>query len=120
MTEATNTKLMDTEPGGEQTQYEGINTFTQSHSKSSGEFSDSPETTEADRQASSDKSERGDKTAENMRYGEAISEHGFGGETTNDNGKATQGGFGEIEDQSIEGQQSRREQGYGPGSGVGA
>lgn len=56
-----------------------------------------------------------------MRYGEAISEHGFGGETVGNGGKAnTDSGFGEIEDQSIEGQQSRREQGYGGSSGVGA
>lgn len=78
------------------------------------------ETTGADEQASAEKTERGERTAENVRYGEAISEHGFGGETTNDVGKATQGDYGEIEDQSIQGQQSRREQGYGGGSGVGA
>lgn len=35
--------------------------------------------------------ERGEKTAENVRYGESISEHGFGGETTTNSGEATQG-----------------------------
>lgn len=38
MSQATNTKLMDTEPGGENTQYEGSNTFTQSHAKEGGQF----------------------------------------------------------------------------------
>ncbi len=38
-----------------------------------------------------EKSERGGKTSENIRYGEAISEHGFGGETTTSSGEAKQG-----------------------------
>lgn len=38
-----------------------------------------------------EKSERGEKTAENIRYGEAISEHGFGGETTGNSGEANLG-----------------------------
>jgi hypothetical protein len=58
-----------------------------------------------------------------MRYGEAISEHGFGGETVGNSGSANQGsGFGGTNDDSegkgAEGQ-TRREQGYGGGSGVG-
>ncbi|KAF8852669.1 hypothetical protein BDZ45DRAFT_658860 [Acephala macrosclerotiorum] len=113
MSEATNTKLMDTERGGEQTQYEGVNEFGKSHAKESGQFDDST-VNEAAQHLSSEKQERGEKTAENIRYGEAISEHGFGVETTGNSGKANQdSGFGEIEDQSIEGQRSRREQGYG-------
>jgi hypothetical protein len=31
-------KLMDTEPGGEQTQYEGIHTFVEPHNKQAGQF----------------------------------------------------------------------------------
>ena len=42
-------------------------------------------------QAQQEKGERGEKTAENIRYGEAISEHGFGGETTGNSGVANQG-----------------------------
>lgn len=91
------------------------------------------------------KSERGGKTSENIRYGEAISEHGFGGETTTSSGETQQGlcwspyqalvrsgcfsdcsfnvdGLGGTSAQIDEGDaaQSRREQGYGRGSGVGA
>lgn len=45
---------------------------------------------------------------------------GLGGETGGNGGKANvDSGFGEIEDQSIEGQKSRREQGYGGGTGIG-
>ncbi|KAK2627544.1 hypothetical protein QTJ16_003510 [Diplocarpon rosae] len=112
MSKATNTKLMDTEPGGENTQYESQNTFTQPPKKSTGQFgTDSNETTEAEVQQATEKRERGEKTAEKIRYGEAISEHGFGGETVGNSGEA---GAGEA---PLE--QSRREQGYGGGSGVG-
>jgi hypothetical protein len=31
-------KLMDTEPGGEQTQYEGVHTFVEPHSKQAGQM----------------------------------------------------------------------------------
>ena len=37
------------------------------------------------------KAEKGEKTAENVRYGQAISEGGFGGETTESSGGANQG-----------------------------
>lgn len=53
-----------------------------------------PEETQTDATTSQQeqhKSERGSKTAENMRYGESISEHGFGGETTGSSGNANQG-----------------------------
>lgn len=91
MTEAKNTKLMDTAPGGEQTQYEGQSTFVESHAKDSGTFAD-PSVPEAKTQAAKEKRARGEKTAENIRYGEAISEHGFGGETKGVFGEAYQGG----------------------------
>ena len=42
-------------------------------------------------QTQQEKGERGEKTADNIRYGEAISEHGFGGETTGNRGVANQG-----------------------------
>lgn len=42
-------------------------------------------------QTQQEKGKRGEKTAENIRYGEAISEHGFGGETTGSSGVANQG-----------------------------
>jgi hypothetical protein len=169
MSDATNTRLMDTSPGGENTQfvppptplnpllkllplspytniylntrYESTATFTKPHAKSSGQFggtfsfssslkshsilnqtslatkliitcnSDS-NTTEASQQAQDQKKERGEKTAENIRFGESISEHGFGGETVGNTGAP---GLGS----ESEGEQTRREQGYGGGSGVG-
>ncbi|KAL3421875.1 hypothetical protein PVAG01_06031 [Phlyctema vagabunda] len=118
MSEASNTKVMDIEAGGEQTQYEGAVLYPQSSSK------DAKDTTKpADPEAAKQKQARGEKTAENIRYGEAISEHGFGGETTGTSGDAQQGGFGKVADDSSKTsgqQQTRREQGYGGGSGVGA
>ncbi|KAH8758652.1 hypothetical protein F5882DRAFT_306823 [Hyaloscypha sp. PMI_1271] len=119
MTEARNTGMMDTEPGGENTQYESANTSTKPHAKSQGQFPD-PNPDEAKRQLDQQKQERGEQTAENLRYGEAISEHGFGGETIGNTGETSQGaGVGrEVEDRDGSGQM-RREQGYGGGSGVG-
>ncbi|TVY22901.1 hypothetical protein LHYA1_G008112 [Lachnellula hyalina] len=90
MSQATNTKLMDTEPGGENTQYESVNTFTKPHAKAKGQFGDS-NPNEADQQAAKEKKDRGEKTAENVRYGEAISEHGFGGETVGNEGGVGRG-----------------------------
>ncbi len=48
-----------------------------------------------------------------MRYGEAISEHGFGGETVGNTGEA------DATVERVGAEQTRREQGYGTGSGVG-
>lgn len=54
-----------------------------------------------------------------MRYGQNISESGVGGMTTGVvGGSANQGERGRGGDG--EAKESRREQGYGPGSGVGA
>ncbi|KAL9123267.1 MAG: hypothetical protein Q9187_000175 [Circinaria calcarea] len=73
-------------------------------------------------EAGQQKGKRGQKTAENIRYGEAISEHGFGGETTGNSGVANQDGFGltEVQEGEENAEKSRQEQGYGKGSGVGA
>lgn len=40
------------------------------------------------------KAERGEKTAENVRYGQSISEGGMGGKTTEAGGTANQGNGG--------------------------
>lgn len=70
-----------------------------------------------------ERKERGERTAEKIRYGEAISEHGFGGETVGNEAEVNQGSsFGRVEmDREGEGggKPTRREQGYGGGSGVG-
>jgi hypothetical protein len=73
------------------------------------------EKSDAQSSADAEKNARGEKTAENIRYGEAISEHGFGGETVGNSG-GVEDGNSETQD----GKQTRKEQGYGDGSGVGA
>ncbi|MCJ1414278.1 hypothetical protein MMC32_000604 [Xylographa parallela] len=115
--------MMDTEPGGENTQYESINTQQKPHSKQGGQMGE-PETS-VDAVPSvqqQEKAERGEKTAENIRYGEAISEHGFGGETTGNSGQANQGGYGstDAQEETVDAAKTREQQGYGSGSGVGA
>jgi hypothetical protein len=52
---------------------------------------------EASMQAQQEKSERGEHRAENIRYGEAVSEHGCGGKTTDNSGNAQQQGYGRAE-----------------------
>jgi len=68
-----------------------------------------------------EKKQREEQIAENIRYGKAISEHGFGGETTGNLGGANQeAGFGKRTGDGEEEGKMRRAQGYGGGSGVGA
>ncbi|KAI9665839.1 MAG: hypothetical protein M1821_003773 [Bathelium mastoideum] len=81
--------------------------------------------TEVDATAASQKAakaERGERTAENIRYGQTISEQGMGGQTTTSSGTANvEGGYGGTKEQvgktADEDQQAaaqgRREQGYG-------
>lgn len=58
--------------------------------------------------------------ADNIRYGQNVSESGIGGKTTGQVGEAGQeGGFGGVPDNSKELKDSRSQQGYGQGSGVG-
>ena len=77
---------------------------------------------EATANAQEDRSVRGEQTAENIRYGQAISESGFGGETVAFSGSAQQSGYGRTEGIEKDGHvgQTRREQGYGEGNNVGA
>ncbi|CAF9931653.1 MAG: hypothetical protein HETSPECPRED_008157 [Heterodermia speciosa] len=90
-----------------------------------------------DEQQAQAKAERGEKTAENVRYGQGISEGGMGGMTTEGQGGGNQGfwgtlltvlftdgGFGGTETQVGDGGDreaagTREAQNYGPGSGVG-
>jgi len=106
--------LMDTEAGGETPQYESIKTVTEPSAKQSGQMGDGHNTSENGDAVSA---ERGEKTAENVRYGQAISESGFGGKTTTAEGTSNQGGYGRTEAQEGEGkpEDTRREQGYGSG-----
>ena len=62
------------------------------------------------------KQARGEKTAENIRYGQTISEEGMGGQTTTSTGQASQEGYGRAAgstEDNIDATQERREQGYG-------
>ncbi|GAB7349208.1 hypothetical protein MBLNU459_g8134t1 [Dothideomycetes sp. NU459] len=108
--------LMDTEVGGENTQYESIQTVTNPTKKSGGQFGE-PETSvdESPSAAAEAHKARGEQTAENIRYGQAMSEHGMGGQTTTSSGSANnESGYGGTVDQT-EGADAggRTEQGYG-------
>ncbi|MCJ1445475.1 MAG: hypothetical protein MMC23_005980 [Stictis urceolatum] len=116
-------QLMDTEPGGEQTQYESVATFTEPHAKSEGQLGNLDNSSnEAEAQQEAEKQEKGEQTAEKIRYGQTISEQGFGGETTESTGSAQQSGYGaqSLDEAESDLTQSRREQGYGPGTNIGA
>jgi len=102
-------KLVDTAPGGETPQYESIKTVTKPHNKEGGQLSDP--TPSADPSTTKPSSARGAQTAENVRYGQAISEQGVGGFTAPElnSGEPTQEGDFGGEDLG----KMRREQGYG-------
>ncbi|KAK5086962.1 hypothetical protein LTR05_004133 [Lithohypha guttulata] len=113
--------MMDTEKGGESTQYESIHTVTKPHSKQSGQLGgDVPGTTVDDK--SGVDSDRAKQTTENIRYGQNISESGVGGMTTTSTGSANQeGGYGGTEaQQKLEDsdQNPRTSQQYSAKSGV--
>lgn len=64
--------------------------------------------------AAKQKAERGEKTAENIRYGQAISESGVGGFTSGNSGSAAQEGVGRQQKQEEQDAvQSRKAEGYG-------
>lgn len=71
--------------------------------------------TEAEDQAEREMSERGEKTAAKVRYGQTISEQGYSGKTTEISGSTDSEA---SKEQAAE--ETRREQRYGEGSGVGA
>ncbi|KAK4897886.1 hypothetical protein LTR28_001670 [Elasticomyces elasticus] len=107
--------LMDTEIGGEQTQYEGYKGLNDGHKKSGGQMG-TPTSTPSNASASA---ERGAQTAENIRYGQAVSEQGVGGFTTGSDGVAKQegggAGAGGVDEGGMDkqGEESRVQQGYG-------
>ncbi|KAK6430213.1 hypothetical protein LTR95_013634 [Oleoguttula sp. CCFEE 5521] len=109
--------LMSTEPGGEQTQYEAEHNDVLPSSKSSGQLGASQEHTKPGNEsvvADQQKAERGEKTAENIRYGQKLSEEGFGGVTTGQEGGA---GVGKGEGGSDG--EARAKMGYSGGKGSG-
>ncbi|KAF2848848.1 hypothetical protein T440DRAFT_469918 [Plenodomus tracheiphilus IPT5] len=113
--------LMDTEPGGEQTQYEGVHTFVEPHAKQAGQLGNPSEgTTEApDKRATDEPNTQGITKADKIRYGQSIQEGGVGGKTTSSTGEAHQeGGYGgtkAVDDDDDSAAKQRRQQGYGGG-----
>nr|POE65903.1 hypothetical protein CFP56_57593 [Quercus suber] len=99
---SSNSQLMNTERGGEGGQYEGDLHAAQPKKTSGGQLgtagttTDPAQTDEGLRQ----KAERGEQTAENLRYGQAISERGVGGMTDGSVGSgasAEREGYGRVE-----------------------
>jgi len=101
--------LMETSPGGENTQYESIKTVTSKPEKDNGQLSEPPQMNTK----TAPGGERGAQTAENMRYGQAMSEQGVGGFTNPEQNDGRVGG-GSKEDVGVVAQ-SRKEQGYDAG-----
>ncbi|KAE8319227.1 hypothetical protein BDV41DRAFT_227454 [Aspergillus transmontanensis] len=110
------TRLMDTEPGGESTQYESIREFTQTPAKQTGQLGaqgNMPHTRSEmmqllDPDTSSKAEDEDDEWARRF-----SGQSGAMGEVDKDLKPETQDGDAEAA-------RSRRQQGYGPGSGVGA
>ncbi|KAF2096788.1 hypothetical protein NA57DRAFT_78381 [Rhizodiscina lignyota] len=105
-------KLMDTRPGGENTQYESTATFTKPHNKEGGQLSDPTTSTSTPKGVDP---ERAEKTAQNIRYGQAMSEQGMGGQTTTSGEGNVDSGFGGAASQSedLSTSDARTAQGYG-------
>jgi hypothetical protein len=95
--------------------YESITTEVQPHKKSGGQLGEPETTTDPSKtdEVTGDRAERGEKKAENMRYGQAISEQGVGGFTTGQSGDATQGGYGQVDDKAEDDASGRKAAGYG-------
>ncbi|KAL4918218.1 hypothetical protein BDW62DRAFT_69623 [Aspergillus aurantiobrunneus] len=107
-------KLMDIEPGGEQTQYEGVRLFSETPAKQTGQLGGNlPHTRSETRTRFT-----GDHSEAKAKKEEAKLAHKLElGESTSGISGYTDRGPVENEDDAAK---SRREQGYGPGSGVGA
>ncbi|KAH7116831.1 hypothetical protein B0J11DRAFT_583543 [Dendryphion nanum] len=107
--------LMDTEPGGEQTQYEAEASDTIPHKKEPGQFGNASEGTQlADQHPSKPPNApntQGITPADKIRYGQAIQEGGAGGKTEG----GLKGGIdeGKAGDANVEAREGRKVQGYG-------
>ncbi|EXJ57783.1 uncharacterized protein A1O5_12341 [Cladophialophora psammophila CBS 110553] len=110
-------KTIDTALGGETPQYESIKTETVATSKQRGQLGAGSNTSETP----SDSVDRGQQTADNFRYGQNISESGMGGKTDSQGGDAgQQGGYGGTPAQAEGQKDTRPQQRYGGGTGIGA
>ncbi|GKZ17055.1 hypothetical protein AbraIFM66951_006009 [Aspergillus brasiliensis] len=113
------TNLMDIEPGGENTQYESIRLFTETPKKQTGQLGGHSQhtisemrTTLGDDRNGNEDQFRDTPLARQLEKGEATS--GLTGITDIDLKPET------PEEGAALAAKIRREQGYGPGSGVGA
>ncbi|KAL4943526.1 hypothetical protein BDV06DRAFT_189788 [Aspergillus oleicola] len=106
-------KLMDIEPGGEQTQYEGVRQFSVTPAKETGQLGGLPHTRSEMRTRIGDDNAEARDRREEAKFAHKLER----GESTTGISGYTNRGPVEIEDDAAK---SRREQGYGPGSGVGA
>ncbi|KAL4785192.1 hypothetical protein BJX76DRAFT_356363 [Aspergillus varians] len=107
-------KLMDIEPGGEQTQYEGTRIFSVTPAKQTGQLGGNlPHTKSEMRTRITDDHSEAKAKREEAKFAHKLEL----GESTSGISGYTDRGPVETEDDTAK---SRREQGYGPGSGVGA
>ncbi|EME48954.1 hypothetical protein DOTSEDRAFT_121502, partial [Dothistroma septosporum NZE10] len=99
--------------------YEGEHTDVEPHKKSGGQLGEIATTTDPSKTdaAKQQAAQRGEQTAENIRYGQTISEGGMSGFTTGQQGSATQGGYGQVQGNAEESDgdaaSQRRKAGYG-------
>ncbi|KAF7714058.1 Uncharacterized protein PECH_004989 [Penicillium ucsense] len=107
------TRLVDMEPGGENTQYESIREHTIPPAKQSGQLGGDLPHTRSEMKTTLDSATNNDANVEDAKLAEEL---GMGEAAANT--RKEQGGSGTLVD--AEAAKSRREQGYGPGSGVGA
>ncbi|KAE8161227.1 hypothetical protein BDV40DRAFT_194453 [Aspergillus tamarii] len=108
------TRLMDTEPGGESTQYESIREFTETPAKQTGQLGGNMPHTRSEMMRLWDPDTNSKVEDEDAEWARRFSgQSGVMGEVDKDLKPETQDGDAEAA-------RSRRQQGYGPGSGVGA
>lgn len=97
--------------------YEATHVDQIPHKKSGGQFGNAQTTIDPSKtdDAAGAQAERGQKTAENIRYGQTISEGGVSGFTTGQGGSASQGGYGRLVDEAedTDAAKARRAAGYG-------
>ncbi|KAJ4340695.1 hypothetical protein N0V87_002356 [Didymella glomerata] len=108
--------LMETEKGGEQTQYEGEHTDMLPHKQEAGQLGASAvqggsteQPTSTDTSKTNEPNTHGITPADKIRYGQSIQEGGMGGKTNTVTGEADKA----TDDDSAA--KERREQGYGGG-----
>ncbi|KAF1360073.1 hypothetical protein EJ07DRAFT_165706 [Lizonia empirigonia] len=106
--------LMDTEKGGEQTQYEGEHTDMLPHKQEAGQLGattvpSTEQPTQIDNRKTGEPNTHGITPADKIRYGQSIQESGMGGKTN-----TTTGEVDKATDEDSAAKQ-RKEQGYGDG-----